>query len=376
VVELFDEMAAEKRDVKESAKLAEMLDAALKSNTRLEMFPALRDKWLSLLENENQLVMLGQRTIALLGEHSKADQAGQERQQLAALLAENKRLFAAFKNIPATARAYSQRQSRVDNQLNELAAQTSLLRAQLASLRDELLATEKMLNERLFGAAAVVLSKEKEAEIRAGIDEEKNELRRISRLIDDLASDVEIDATRFGSGDSVSEDESKVRGMLLANQRSLQNGYNAVLRRAGKHPQDVATLQVARSRIDQTLLDIAATFRVIDGRVQERTSEMTKVLQHEQGNIAEYKITVSQYEEESRKLARDIGFTLIRRAQNRLADIVLEADLGLVDVAWQRKQDKAATIRGLQDERNTKVRRLQGVLESLIDDGEEEEGAE
>ena len=100
---------------------------------------------------------------------------------------------------------------------------------------------------------------------------------------------------------------------------------------------------------------------------------MSKVIDKEKENIARYQVSVAQYEEESRRIARDIGYVLIRRAQGRLADIVLEADLGLVDVAWQRKQDKAAMVRELQDERAGKMRSLQGVLESLVGDDEDEE---
>lgn len=373
VVELFDEMAGEKRDVRESARLAEQLTAAMQSNTRLEMFPVLRDKWLTLLESENKLVQIGQRIVELLAKSGDGSLNAEEKSRAQALLALNKRLLVAFSQMPATVRAYSMRQSRIDTSINEMSAQISLLRSQLAMLRDELQATEKVLNERVFGAEAVNMTKEREEDIRRQIEEEKHELRRLAREIEKLTTDIELDATRMGSNDDVNADESRLRGALLANQRALQVLYSGAMRRTGLDPSQIQRLGAVRSGIDQSLIEIAGGFRTIDGRVREKTNEMSKVLEKERENIARYQVSVAQYEEESRRIARDIGYVLIRRAQGRLADIVLEADLGLVDVAWQRKQDKAATVRELQDERAGKMRSLQGVLESLVGGDEDEE---
>jgi hypothetical protein len=72
-------------------------------------------------------------------------------------------------------------------------------------------------------------------------------------------------------------------------------------------------------------------------------------------------------------LARQVGYTLVRAAQNRLSEIILEADLGLVDVAWRRKQEKGTAIRELQDERAQRIRSLGDVLNNLTGDAAEEE---
>lgn len=374
VIELFDEMAGEKRDVKESQKLAETLTVALRSNARLEMFPGLRDKWLVLLESENRLVALGQRMVELLHEATKGKAENQERARIEALLEINRKLYDAFRKMPATARQYSQRQSRIDSQINEMAAQMSVLRAELSALRDELQSIEKLLNERLYGADGVALSKEREAEVRKGLEEEKHELRRLAREIESLATNVEIDATRFGTGDDVNADEARLRGALLANQRLVQLLLGELARRAGRDAALTSRLQAVRNRIDQTFVEIGMGFREIDARVQEKTRAMTQVLETEKNNIADYQVAVARYEAESRSLARDVGYALIRRAQGRLADVLLEADLGLVDVAWQRKMDKNAKVRELQDERAGKLRSLQETLESL-QAGDDEEDA-
>lgn len=373
VIGLFDEMAAEKRDVKMSAKIADTIDAALKQGSRLDMFPELKDGWLKLVENENRVVQIGERIVELLRKYAAPAMNATERTTAEHLRQERARLMAAFVKIPPTAGAHTMRHNRVSAAYNDLAAQISLLKSALGGLRDQILAIEKMLNERLYGTEGLVLGKEREAQIRDGLQEEKDELRRVFRLVESLQRDVEIKANTHGPGDKVTDDESRVRGALLATQRAEQQVYATALNRVRLHASEVARLRVVRSSLDETLLGITGLFRQINDRASERTKGIAQVLEREKNNIAEYKVTVNAYEEQSRRLARTVGYSMIRRAQERLADVVLEADLGLVDVAWQRKLDKANEIRSLQEERTAKVKTLQDVLEALSEDSEVEE---
>ena len=64
VVALFDEMAAERADVKESDKLAKTIDAALRETTRLDMFPELKDAWMRIAEDQNRTVDVGRARFA------------------------------------------------------------------------------------------------------------------------------------------------------------------------------------------------------------------------------------------------------------------------------------------------------------------------
>ncbi len=373
VVALFDEMAAEKRDVKESAKLAETIDAALKRSTRLDIFPSLKDSWMKIVENENRVVSLGGRVVELLRGYAAASLSADERVRADALRKRRRALETAFAQIPATARDYRQRESRVDQMFNQIAAEVSILKAGLQSLRDQILAIEKMLNERVYGSRGLVLGKDREAEIRKALQYEKDELRRTFRIVDSLAQDVEIEANAIGAGDKVSADEGRVRGALLAAQRAEQAIYANALQRANQKTDAVSKLSRVRGDLDTLLVEMNGLFSEISKSASSRLGEIAKVLEGEKTKIAEYQIAVSKYEDESRRLAASVGYALIRNAERRLADIVLDADLGLVDVAWQRKQDKATAIRELQNERATKIQSLQGVLESLSSKPDDEE---
>ncbi|MCO4760899.1 MAG: tetratricopeptide repeat protein [Myxococcales bacterium] len=372
VVQLFDEMGAERRDVKQSEKLARTIEQALQSTARIEMFPKLKDNWLKLVEQENRIVAVGDRALDILRRYAYPVMNARQRSEVDAIRAKARELRIAFSKIPRTAKDWTKRETRIQSIWVNLAAEVSLLKAALAGLRDQILAIEKMLNERVFGSEGVVLSKKRELAVRKGLDDEKDNLRRAYRMVERLAHDLELGATAVGAGDKVSADESRVRGTLLALQRMEQALYAGALMAQHKHTDIVSRMRTVRSKLESGLLTINRLYAGLGKRVAKRTQKVQRVLRREKSNIANYKVRMNQYEHASRRLARTVGYTLIRRAQTRLADVVLEADLGLVDVAWQRKQDKAKRVRDLQGERNRKVMSLQKTLESLTDDEEDE----
>ncbi len=372
VVQLFDEMGHERRDVKESEKLARTIEHALAATARIEMFPKLKASWLKLVEQENQIVAIGDRVVDILRGKAYPIMDARQRAEVDALRRRAAELRMAFAKIPRTAKDWTKRETRIQNIWVNIAAQISLLKSRLSALRDEILAIEKMLNERVYGTEGVVLSKATEEQVRKGLEAQKDWLRRIYREVDQLAQDVELGATAVGAGDKVSSDEGQVRGTLLAMQRMEQAAYATAMMRKSLDPSLVSRMRSVRGKLDSGLLRINKLYSSLGARVDKRTEKVQAVLRREKTNIANYKVRMNQYEDASRTLARTVGYTLIRRAQARLADVVLEADLGMVDVAWQRKQDKAKRVGELQTERNSRVNSLQKTLESLTDDEEDQ----
>ncbi|MSP90290.1 MAG: tetratricopeptide repeat protein [Myxococcales bacterium] len=372
VVSLFDEMAVERRDVKESQKLATSIEMALKDTT-LNMFPELKDSWQRVAESQNRVVEIGRRVTDLMRTLALPHMNGEERTKADVFLANRRRLEAAFSKIPATQGDFVLRQNRVDTGFANLSADVGILKANLEQVRQQLLSVEKMLNDRVFGEQGLVLEKAREDEIRAGLQSEKDNIRRVYREIEEATQSVEVDAQAVGAGDSVTTDENRIRLQLLTAQR-VEHGHAAlVLERTNRSVEDTARLQQARTVLDQLVESMSGLLTAIAARANDRIAGIATVLAQEKRNIAEYNSLVRNYEEDSKQLSRQVGYGMIRAAEKRLADILLEADLGRVDVAWQRKQQKSSAIRELQDERSQRIRSLGEVLNNLIGDSAEVE---
>ncbi len=373
VVSLFDDMSAERADVKESDKLAKTIDAALREASRLDMFPELKDAWMRVSEDQNRTVDVGRRAVEMLRALAYGDMNDDEKTKADALQEQRKKWQDAFAKVPPTKGDYILRQTRVSNDFQRLSGDLSENRLLLEQLKQNAQGVAKMLNDRLYGDGGIVMAKDQENEIRARLNEVNDEVRRIFRELEELNSNFEVTSQAFGAGDKVSSDENTIRLRLLAAQHFEQDAYVMALTRLGKSNEAIARLSAVRLDVDKLVNSMADLLNTVAGRANDRISGMMVVLGQEKRNIAEYQVTVRQYEDDSRAMARQVGYGLIRAAQNRLSEIVLEADLGRVDVAWMRKQEKADAIKGLQEERNGKLKTLGEVLDNLTaDDGAEQ----
>jgi len=373
VVSLFDDMGAEKRDVKEASQIAAKLDAALKSGGRLDMFPNLRDGWIRIVEVENQVVVLSRELLEILRLSFGTAMTADEKDQLERLRVVRKSLEDAFARAPATVKEYSARQVKVDARFGGLTAEISMLQTALASLRDQILALEKMLNEHLFGDRGVRVSKEREAEFRQKLAEEKEDLRRLYEDIESQRQLLEVEAGSVGAGDRVTATEQEVRRRLLKTHKAEQAVFERAGQRVGGAPATlVGRAAAVRARLDRTMDDLSSTAARIDETASAKLKDLVTVLEAEKRNLTVYQQSVRGYEDEARQLARAIGYELVRRAQARLAGVVLEADLGLVNVAWQRKQDKAKEISELQTQKGDQLKVLDDSLKAQLEDEDDD----
>ncbi|MSQ81481.1 MAG: hypothetical protein EXR77_00990 [Myxococcales bacterium] len=370
VVSVFDNMAAERADVKESAKIANVLDTALRASARLDMFPDLKDAWVRLAESQNRCIVVGKRITELLRDRALPIMSSEEKGRSDGMMQVRKKLEEAYSKIPPDAGSYIKRQNRVVQDFTNLSGDVGLLKAQLASVKEQLLSVEKMLNERLFGGEGVVLTKDLEKTIRDGLQGQKDEIRRVAREIEELSQAAEVAAQTVGAGDKVSADENTIRAALLSAQRYEMQVYVDAIERSGGDPN---RLRASRLALEKLYTDIWTLISQVQERASERLGGIKKILAVEQRNISEYQSSMRTYEDDARDLARNVGNELVLKAQRRLSDVLLEADLGLVDVAWQRKQQKATTIRELQDERGQRIKSLGDVLQNLTGDAEGEE---
>ena len=92
-------------------------------------------------------------------------------------------------------------------------------------------------------------------------------------------------------------------------------------------------------------------------RSRESFTEVSRLAQYENALALELK--------SSREFVKKHGYVLFRDASDELRDVVLEADLGMIDVSWERKRQESVRIQTLLEERNTRIRELDDSLEEI-----------
>ncbi len=79
-----------------------------------------------------------------------------------------------------------------------------------------------------------------------------------------------------------------------------------------------------------------------------------------------YNHDVNEVATQAESLIGTIAYESLKRVRKQFYDLVLKADLGLVDAAWTRKQDKTKQIHGLAKKKNQEIKNLDNEFKEVL----------
>jgi tetratricopeptide (TPR) repeat protein len=369
VIGLFDEMGIQQSDVKLSERIIKELDAALAAGNRVEIFPNLKNAFTRITVAENQLVALSQAAIdakaslirRFLPPSSQAsyDRLGQQRRVLEV----------EFAKAPKTTQEFQQRTNSVQRRFGALRRESFLMETSLKQVNKELAAMEKWLDAARLGDKGRKLTPKQERRLVAELTKEKNRLHALYRELTKLKDQIDGERAGIGAGDPVSQNEGRLRELLL----DLHAKQDAVLSPAessarGKNAALVSQLRDHRKRIVGNVTRLGRLMGSIDDAVDTKVADYKRQVGAERTLVSTYRREVDAFGRDSGRIAAAIGVPLFRQAHRRLTDVVLEADLGLVDVAWKRKEKESQKILGLQIEQADQVQQLEKTMKAILEE--------
>lgn len=370
VVGLFDEMSLQRRDVGDAEGILRELETALASGNRVEIFPNLKHSWTRIIVAENQLVHLSQRVLDAGGRLARTQMSANERGRLDELLARRRQLEEEFARVPQTVQAFNQRKLTVHRRYAELRRESFFLEQSLEQVRKELQAMERWINEARFGQqGSTQITQEQEQQLLALLEEERAKLLDLHNELVELKDAIGRQNAAVGAGDFVTQDETALRRRLLDAHREEEILLSQVLNRlAGPERQQGEQLGRLRVNIVNDFKRLGTLLRKINEAVELKIADYRRQLRAEERLLAGYRREVEAFDRDSDRIAREIGVPLFKLAHQRITDVVLEADLGLVDVAWNRKLTESNRIRSLQEEQSEQLRNLEETMRQILKD--------
>ncbi|GMV43303.1 MAG: hypothetical protein AMXMBFR64_50190 [Myxococcales bacterium] len=372
VLSLFADMARERADVKESMEIAALLDAALSSSSRVDIFPALQAGWVRIMESENRLLVVTRDTLdaeaAMLLRSAGAD----DRARVQELVAERRALEERFTaRVPHTVADYKERRREVDERFDALKRDAFVTEQGLQRVREQLAAMDKVLTDARYAAQVAPGSGEHEKAMLADLEVEKESLKALYDELEQVKRDIDLENARIGVGDFATTAEGNIKNQLIAAHKREHELYR---RLSGALPSDERRVAEAFGQVRSQAMDDFAALGAILDRIQRSADDKIalykRLIALERDRLASYKAEAATYEAESRRVAKEVGNALFRDAQAKVTAVVLEADLGLLDIAWAEKQAKSDRIAELSQEKADRLSQLQEALKSIV----EEEG--
>jgi hypothetical protein len=128
---------------------------------------------------------------------------------------------------------------------------------------------------------------------------------------------------------------------------------------------------LSRADIDETALD-AQRMKWEEQAVEQANALRDKISQ-EIALVETYAQNLDGLDQQARLLVGEIAMKNFGLVRDRLKSIVLRADVGIVQEAWEVREEQALRVRNLQRERAREEQTLNDELREVLDDAEEQQ---
>jgi tetratricopeptide (TPR) repeat protein len=332
-----------------AARLLDVLD-----KRELELFPAFQEGLAraeavdsALAKDEGELLQVERRVLG-------TQRLASLETQLASVRAQRAALEERFKSLPKTESDIEARRSKMAEKLNAVDQQAFRLGYQVEGLFAVLAALDKWVvdtsGQRHDDAQVEKEFVERMRQEREVADQLREELTALQKQMRDDKAKLSL----TGTGDAALRGQyqgllSEERVLLAVGRSGLAEPSQAILRNVDR----------SRSAIDDLKRRSSNAKKLMRESVRRKGDAIKEKVLAETGRLKDYDGEVAKVSGNARDLVGTIAFESFKRVRRQFYDLVLKADVGLVDVAWTRKQDKTTQIQNLAKQKEKEVKGLE-----------------
>lgn len=374
MMDMLEEVAAQRMELESALKVYEKLKFSLSEIDPRELFPGFADAWLKSLEIEDKLLaadaaLLDAESLAVRkrlgkGDVSKLEQLRRERAAL-----EDKLV-----GVSEATRGAHKRNWPFAHKVRELCKDVDDQVLRLHAILEQVNAMQKLLKEVKYKGSSLLQVKDEPELVREVLEEGL----KVSQLLTETEGlKVEVEkmmlVAEIGNAGETSQQDVKAAlwrqhgeeaGFFIELSSSLPLGDRQAVERAN----------AMRREIIDLLGVIHQQQELIDRKTGGLLSSFERDLAGEKSQLDALKRELKAVKAAALRLASDVGPGLCLKAKQITNVAVVEADLGLMDLAWKRKQDETDWIEAIKGNRAQLIKRLEAELEGLR--GGEEKGSE
>jgi tetratricopeptide (TPR) repeat protein len=363
-VSITNALDESRKSLAESKSIAERILKSL-DDRGLDSFPLLQEGYSRAAAVETTVTRAEEALTRiegiLVGEKLSADQ----QTRLAKTREQEKALKARIDTLPSTPEQLAERKARIQAKIDGLERQAFQLTIELQSQAAQLVAIRKFVDDTRAQRKG-----------RTSTDDEKAFLERVSNEqsgIDATLSELEevrknLASERNTADKAVSGEDALRRqyASVLDQERAVYNQLRSGLPDDAR--QLLGRIDVVRADADALKDRITRAKGVIRERVQRRAQKLKEQVLAEATLLEGFSKDTDAITAQTRNLVGRIAFDSFRRVQRSFYDLVLKADVGVVDVSFQRKQDKTSEIQQKSAMKERELRQLDDEFKEVLKD--------
>ena len=363
VVALTEDVGELQRGIKDSEQTLVRLEMAVDGQLKVGIFPDLAVVRTRTSEVLNQIVELRRRFVGKIRTMAAGALAEDEKARLEQIVIERAVAEKELEGLPLTAGALQDREKRAHAALDQLDAQASELNVMVQGMEAELVAIEQYY---IKSRAEQQIRSEDLIQPVAGLRDAIIELRAANDRVRNSIAEAAREAT---VGAATGDAERGSIAVLVASMKKERDIYQAVRPRLSAAAQrDFDACANILERADAAQARLAEIDTRIEAAAQKRLGELKQQLAAEKVDLQEANRKLLSLTTESQNVGSGLAFAMLSRVTDRFYDLVVQSDVGLVDVAWGLKDTRTATVSKLINQQKLELKTVEEDFKQLLEE--------
>jgi tetratricopeptide (TPR) repeat protein len=361
---VIDDVNECKTLIRESNLLVDKLMALMGASNRVRAFPELEAGETAALSLLNR-VSRARLTIAHQLDHEESSdlggEVGQVRQQRRALMA-------TIEGLPVAQDDFGRREQAGQTQWNLLSQELTRRGMEVDALHASVNGLRRLLSDGPQQGLArdpVTLQR-----FQAELDANEHDLKRYHEEIVEIRRQIEMGRAQIGIGDARYQNDALARdqfSVVLDREIQLSSGGSA----GGDAQRFAGPASGVLSEAHRYESQLVAVLQQLEAHVAERSREMEQKVLVERASVGKYQVELDGLDNEARDLVGHVAQRNFGLVRDKLRNIVLRADVGVTEQAWEVREEELDRVRSLQTERARQEQLLDEELKEVRDDGVE-----
>jgi tetratricopeptide (TPR) repeat protein len=358
---VIDDVALCRDLLRQTNGLVERLGALLNAPNRVRAFPELK------AGEERALGMINSVAVAraTLASALDAVEESEVPADLARVRDDRRRLQQRLALVPTSEADFAAREEQAQHQWNAVSQKLQQLTLQIDQVQAIVNGLRRTLAE--GPTRGIVRDPNSVRQFEAELAQNEHDLERYRRTATELRRMLEAGRIQVGFGDQRFVEDADVR---RAFRTALAAEVQMVAGGAGgqKATGPAQRFQPLLAQADGVETRLEATLADLDARVGKRADELKALLDKEVAAAASYTAQLGQLDGEARLVTGEVAQRNFGLVRDRLAGIVLRADVGVTEQAWELREEQRTRVRNLQVERARADQQLNEELREVLDD--------
>jgi tetratricopeptide (TPR) repeat protein len=359
---VIDDINTCKTLIKQSNILVERLVALTNAANRVRAFPEL------LAGEEAALGLINRlsRGRMELAKGLDAEEPGDLGGEIGNVRAQRRQLMGMMQQLPTTQAEFAARDQAGTRQWNTVSQELTRRGLEVDHLQAAVNGLRRWLRE--DAQRGVQRDPETIKRFTAEIDASEKDLKHYRESIAELRRMIEIGRAQVGLGDARFQADAQARQQFrdLLDREVQLAGQG----QAGSDAQRYAgRVQPILANMRQLEDQLTAAFARLEAQVEQRIGDLKNKIETERQNLIKYQGQLDALDAEARDLVGKVAERNFGLVRDKLRGIVLRADVGITEQAWEVREEEADRVRNLLSERARQEQLLDEELREVRDDG-------